>query len=269
MASGDKGPPGPGEVPPGWKGEIVLQLRGCEAVRVKYRALAVLLNPGLSKTGMILHPCPGKGRPWTPAGWVRLARETAPLDLAVRAVIPGRSKGGNSRSGVLTGLAPVTCSVSSDPGPSAVGTVTPHLPGPQKTPLRLKLGLPPCTTDPRAGSCRGLILRRWRALLPVGSPAWQRPAGVWCPVAALGARDGLLPAGGRGPDWPTAHEASPWKRAVEAPPRGLAVYMEEASRPQVRPWASPLTGPWGHGAPVTCPASSLVCLQGGVESGYV
>lgn len=136
----------------------------------------------------------------------------------------------------------------------------------EDTPCAWKLGASSCTTDPRAGSCRGLILRRWRALLPMGSPAWQRPAGVWCQSGCFRSQGWTPPSRAEGPRLLPARSKAHGRGPVGEPlPRGVSSLHGGGKQTLSQtPGPAPSLAP---GPRAQSPAQLAPWSQGGVESG--
>lgn len=148
------------------------------------------------------------------------------------------------------------------------GSLTPHLPGPRKTPPAFgNWRFPPRTADPQSRVLPWPDLKEVACPSAHGEPGLAAPSRCLVPEWLLSEpeMDSSQP-GQRGPD-SFLPVAEPMHRASGGgpSPRGLAVYSEEASRPQVRPLGQPPHCPLG---PLARLPAQLPGLQGRAESGH-
>lgn len=198
---------------------------------------------------------------------MRLAGDFTPLDLAVHAVVPGDPRVAAGQRGP-TGLAPV----GTAPGvlrPRAKRCGHSHAPPAQPsedTPCVWKLEPPSWHRRPPSR------VLPWPDLEEVACPAAHGEPGLAAPSWRLvpewllsePGMDSSQP-GQRGPDF-FLPGAKPMEegRWGSPSPGGLAVYMEEASRPQVRPLGQPPHWPLGPRAQSPAQLAPWSARRGGV-----
>ena len=143
------------------------------------------------------------------------------------------------------------------------GSLTPHLPGPRKTPPAFgNWSFPPRTANPQSRVLPWPDLEEVVCPAAHGEPGLAAPSGCLVPEWLLSEPEmDSSQSGQRGPD-SFLPRAEPMHRASGGgpSPRGLAVYMEEASRPLGQPPHCPL-------GPLTQSPAQLPGLQGRAESG--